>query len=270
MPSAPVDAAVAAPRLSIVTIHREDFEGLAQTLESVRRALGSIRAEWIVVDGASDWCRHPTLRAEVSALAESFVSEPDRGLYDAMNKGTRLARGEFVLYLNAGDRLRPEGLERLVAALGGECAFDVLMFDSHEGNVSAGFRRKRARGPGALWYGMPTHHQAIAFRRLSLGENPYDLEYRIAADYDLVCRLAASGNRFAVEHESLCEFDLGGLSSKRFWDGLREQQRVRAQALGVGSATNLAILIAKSAARVFRQGFPLLYNQMRYRPDEAC
>ena len=65
--------------------------------------------EWVVIDGDSELQDgHPEIFQRVNSLATHFISEPDNGIYDAMNKGTRLASGDYVLYLNAGDELHPD------------------------------------------------------------------------------------------------------------------------------------------------------------------
>jgi len=81
------------PNLTIITIHLDDPDGLHKTFESLGPTLRSESVEWIVVDGGSDRQSAAVLKA-VESLADVFISEPDEGIYDAMNKGTRLAAGE--------------------------------------------------------------------------------------------------------------------------------------------------------------------------------
>jgi putative colanic acid biosynthesis glycosyltransferase len=105
------------PWLSVVTVVRNDLPGLERTHASLAEQV--LRDfEWILIDGAST----DATRARASELlAEGIargVSEPDTGIYDAMNKGLRLARGSHVLFLNAGDRLLgPDSLARARTAM---------------------------------------------------------------------------------------------------------------------------------------------------------
>ena len=97
-------------KLSIVTVHLNDIERLVQTQRSLEGILDSGSFEWIVVDGGSvpESDAQMRLFEKVKNSATILVSEPDDGIFDAMNKGTRLATGEYVLYLNAGDLLHPD------------------------------------------------------------------------------------------------------------------------------------------------------------------
>ena len=98
------------PILTVITVHLDDFDGLLRTCQSLRTTLSTKNVEWIVIDGGS--VTHSKEQNLASDLAKScathYLSEPDDGIYDAMNKGTQLASGAYVLYLNAGDELHPK------------------------------------------------------------------------------------------------------------------------------------------------------------------
>ena len=91
------------PLVSIITVVRNDAANLARTMQSVA-PFKNARIEYIVVDGAST---DDTLRMAESRrdLIDLLISEPDNGIYDAMNKGIKLAHGTYLLFLNAGDEL---------------------------------------------------------------------------------------------------------------------------------------------------------------------
>ena len=98
-----------AVKLSIITIHLNDFPGFERTLKSLGPVLGNAHVEWIVIDGGSNLAKDKTGSFMlVRSLAAHFISEPDDGIYDAMNKGTQLASGGYVVYLNSGDELHPD------------------------------------------------------------------------------------------------------------------------------------------------------------------
>lgn len=101
-------------KLSIITVNLNQADGLAKTLDSVREQ--SFRDfEHIVVDGGSTDGSLEVIRARADGLA-FWASEPDAGIYAAMNKGLRRAQGEYVYLLNSGDRLySPDTLERVFA-----------------------------------------------------------------------------------------------------------------------------------------------------------
>src|SRR3989442_12615891 len=102
-----------APLVSVITVVRNDAGGLARTIESVRRQ--SYRPiEYVVVDGAASDGTVEMIRANADCI-DSWISEPDRGIAEALNKGSRMAAGDLFLFLNAGDRFVDEhALERAV------------------------------------------------------------------------------------------------------------------------------------------------------------
>ena len=104
-------------QLTVVTVCRNALADLKPTLESVLRqkAKGSISIEHVVVDGASTDGTPEWLTEQFAAgNIEQYVSEPDRGIYDAMNKGINLARGQVLAFLNAGDTYTDEDLAACV------------------------------------------------------------------------------------------------------------------------------------------------------------
>ena len=134
--------------------------------------------EWIIVDGGS--------RDGTAAFLKDYpdaISEPDNGLYDAMNKGTARARGEYLLFLNAHDTLADsETLEKIQAQA---YAADFIYGDSLEDG-----HYKRARTHASKNWGMFTHHQAMLYRREVIGNLRYKINYKIgAAGPTIICAL---------------------------------------------------------------------------------
>lgn len=174
------------PRLSIVTICLNDRVGLAAALDSV---LVQTYRDWelVVVDGASTDGSVEEIRSREDRIA-SWVSEKDGGIFDAQNKGLARSRGEYVLFLNAGDRLASaDALARLMEPPPTE---DVVYGD-------AWFQWKGQlrpwRQPDRLTFAFLMRsslaHQATAFRReLFERVGPADATFRIAGDYEFVLR----------------------------------------------------------------------------------
>ena len=215
--------------LTIITVHLNDFEGLSGTCESIRSKLSGSDVEWIVIDGGSN--AHSMEDREsldmVRAYAGQYVSEPDNGIYDAMNKGTRLAKGEYVLYLNAGDKLHPDfsfdAFAETVTGLDASmlwCRADVR---DRTGKVYP----RKTRRPAWLRYGTAVCHQAVFFRSSVLGSNPYETKFSVAGDYDLICRLYTSGERIELLDIPVCIFDLIGKSGTNKRLTLGEESVVR-------------------------------------------
>ena len=113
-------------KLSIITINYNNAEGLRKTMESVLSQTYK-DFEYVVVDGAStdssvDIIRASALQAE--GLEITWISEPDKGIYNAMNKGIRMATGEYLLFLNSGDFLISDDVLKKVFE--NECTADIL------------------------------------------------------------------------------------------------------------------------------------------------
>ena len=176
-------------RFSIVTVTFNDLAGLRVTRASVR-AQTFRDFEWLVMDGGSTDGTPDALREWQSEI-RAAVSAPDKGPYDAMNKGLALACGEYVLFINAGDALAaPDTLQNLHDAIGAD-APDFIYGDSLEEQRSGVVFYKKARPHHCRWWGMFTHHQAMAYRTafLKTVSPAYDLRWRVGADLDLTWRI---------------------------------------------------------------------------------
>jgi len=231
-----------AVQLSIITIHLDFFDGLERTLNSLSENPERAVFEWIVIDGDSAaWAQHAALLARVKNRADQFVSEPDEGIYDAMNKGTRLARGDYLLYLNAGDELhRAFSREKLSAAIQvGDASMIWGQADvcDRKANVYA----RKTRNPRWLRYGTAVCHQAVFFKRTALGAKPYETALRIAADYDLICRLYTSGASIGRLEMPVCVFDLVGKSAVDKRLTLHEEAGIRQHYFSIPTVFNRMI-----------------------------
>jgi len=221
---------------TVVTVTYQPGALLEPTMESVRAQEG-VRMDYVVVDGASTDGTVDRLRnfAQKVLGEESgggrpgagfsvrWISEPDKGLYDAMNKGLAMAEGDYVLFLNAGDTLaHPRVLADLWAEAPGASGYygQAMVVDQSNG-TDMGLRRPLPPvrlGWRSLQWGMVVSHQAFVVRReLALS---YDLQYRICADIDWMIRClhgmeqgGAPPMHFA--DRVLVRFLDGGLSSQR-------------------------------------------------------
>lgn len=96
-------------KLSIITICYNNLEGLKRTYRSVAEQTARDQFEWIIIDGAST-DGTPEWLQEHDAEIDKWVSEPDTGIFNAMNKGVRMAAGEYMLFMNGGDPLNGENI----------------------------------------------------------------------------------------------------------------------------------------------------------------
>jgi putative colanic acid biosynthesis glycosyltransferase len=180
------------PRISVITVNRNDASGLRATARSVV-AQERPPDQWIVVDGGSTDDSIRVIR-QFEPWIESWSSAPDRGVYDGMNRGLRRARGQYVIFMNAGDRFaRPDSLARVVATLGSQPDVD-LVFGGTILALPSGRRIYRPPHPAArVRHGLPAYHQATVIRRAAHLMAPYDLALPISADYGTVATLISRG-----------------------------------------------------------------------------
>jgi glycosyltransferase involved in cell wall biosynthesis len=167
--------------LSIVTINWNNAAGLERTIDSLR-SQSSSQFEWVFIDGNStdDSCR---LAKAFARTNDQMISESDTGIYNAMNKGARLAKGSHILFLNSGDVFADAtAIERINTDLQNQP--DLIMY---------GFEvRGKVRMPKPTWrrfWSMPTSHQAMVLNRQVLLSQPYDESYRFAADFEHFLRI---------------------------------------------------------------------------------
>lgn len=209
------------PLISIVIVCRNPGGCLTEAVDSIRTQT-EIGVEIVVIDGGStdgtrEWLE--TRREQFACL----VSEPDRGVYDAMNKGIARARGEWVLFLGADDRLVSGALGRIAPLLtktsagvvGGEAAY-------HDGRLYP------LRNPATAIRRNFAHHQATFYRRgLFTDHGDFEVSLRIAADYEFNLRLVKHQVRFKPVPVRLAACSPGGLSDAGHWPTYGEEIRVR-------------------------------------------
>lgn len=209
------------PLVSIIVVCRNPGPKLHAALGSVWNQQNE-GCEMIVVDGASTDGTRTWLEPQRTRLG-TLISEPDLGIYDAMNKGIAAARGKWVLFLGADDRLQEGALAGIAAALQqtradvvvGEAAFDDGRI-YRLGETTSAVRRNFV------------HHQASFYQRTLFGAHGSFLtDLRIMADYEFNVRIMKAGVRFQSMPARVAVCGSGGLSDAGGWTGYREEIIVR-------------------------------------------
>jgi putative colanic acid biosynthesis glycosyltransferase len=250
--------------VSIVTIVRNDSPGLSRTRVSIAAQVGMSDFEWVVVDGAStDGTAQLALGLD-EAYASS-VSQPDKGIFDAMNKGLERAAGTFVVFLNAGDAFANAGvLERVGKDLSAN-TIDFLYGDSLEAFAGDRLRYKVAQGHGRVHYGMFACHQAMYYRRSLIGDQRYDPRFRIAGDYCFTAQFLLKNPRVLRLHEPLCVFDLTGASVVNKRRGREENWVIQRDVLRLSLPRRLIVRGAYLVSALLSGRFPKFYKMLRFR-----
>jgi glycosyltransferase involved in cell wall biosynthesis len=206
------------PLLSVVTVNRNMADGLARTIASVAQQDFS-SYEYIVVDGAST-DDSGNVAGRSSDIIDRWLSEPDGGIYDAMNKGVSLARGEWVLFLNSGDAFASNDVLGAVMAAA-RLGDDILYGDALMRYPTGARRVVTAFEPKELPYGMICSHQALFARRELLKAEPFTVG-KIRSDYEFLVRCRTRGRVFHRVPIVVAEVEAGGLSDRRRISALRE------------------------------------------------
>jgi putative colanic acid biosynthesis glycosyltransferase len=215
MPSQP-------PLISVIVACKNPGAALRATVESVWAQHDPPETELVVIDGGSTDGSVAWLEEQRSRIGQ-LVSEPDSGAYAAMNKGARLARGEWLLFLGANDRLAdPEVLAALRDALSRGNA-DLFCGEA----VYADGRVWHAPVAPIVGYRNFMHHQSSFYRRTLFDRLSYDETLRIQADYDLNLRLWLAGVRPVPLPVRVAVCATGGLSDGGAWANYREEIAVR-------------------------------------------
>jgi glycosyltransferase involved in cell wall biosynthesis len=216
------------PLVSIISVNLNGGAGLARTLASVARQTFADR-EVIVIDGGSTDGSAEVIRANAAVIAD-WISEKDGGIYEAMNKGIRRARGTYCVFMNGGDAFASdEALARFFGA--GTPVEDILYSDAvieHEDKTTHVWEV-----PEKLdWdYFMRTNlpHQSTAFRRdLFDRVGSYDTRLRVCADLELYLRaIVVRGATTRKAPGPLAIQASGGLSSRtESFQLLREERKL--------------------------------------------
>lgn len=214
--------------ISIITVTYNVENVLQRTLSSIQSQSAFDGIEHIIVDGNSTDGTLSIIENNTDKISQ-WISEPDKGLYDAMNKGIEMATGDYLWFINAGDELYDSTTaQKLIHYIQtNETQPDVLYGDTKEytqDGEELGLRRLKV--PENLnWesfkQGMLVCHQSILVKRAIAPK--YDLTYKISADVDWVINALKASSCIVNVHLVLSKFEKGGLSRKHLKRALKER-----------------------------------------------
>lgn len=225
------------PKFSIITVTYQAGKVLEDTIQSV--IFQTYRnVEYIIVDGGSTDNTLDIVKKYQDRIS-IVVSEPDKGLYDAMNKGIRLATGDYICFLNAGDELHEnETLQRMVVTLKGKEIPDVIYGETAIVDEEGHFlHMRRLQAPDVLHWksfkeGMLVCHQAFFARRELALKHPYDLQYRFSADFDWCIRIMKDAKYLHNTRLTLIDYLNEGMTTRNHKASLKERFRIMAKHYG--------------------------------------
>lgn len=203
-----------------------DMQGMFDSI--VRQTFGDY--EVIIVDGASTDGTMEIVYANQSRFPKGclqYISEHDGGVYDAMNKGIAVSRGEWLYFMGADDRLHDEYcLDNLYAFLDDNT--DMVLCDIHSPKLG----RCSSRFSWMTYLRNTVHHQGVVYRRSLFADRGYDITLQVMGDYEMNLYLYKKGCRMRRAGFILAEHLPGGLSGSVRWLNYSEETRVRNRYLG--------------------------------------
>lgn len=229
---------------------------------TLERALNSVitqdwpNVEYIVIDGASTDGSVEILNCFKPKLAH-LVSEPDGGIYDAMNKGLNYASGDIICFLNADDQYASNNVLSKVAAQMLEYSLDAVLGDVaffRQGNpeqIVRRYRSDRFRPERLAWGWMPAHPALFFTRAVVQRVGCFKTDYLIAGDYEFIVR-AFYGHEVRYRHvpEVLVNMQTGGVSTSGFGAKLRLNREVLRACRENGIRTNIIKILSKYPAKI--------------------
>ena len=232
---------------SIITVSFNEAENIVRTIESVI-SQSYKDYEYIIVDGGSKdgtYEIEEKMLSEINNINAKISSEPDTGIYNAMNKGIYRAEGDWLLFLNAGDSfVNRRVLENIAIKISKakECS------DIYYGEVICKYKNLykviKTSEPSMLKFRMPFCHQCAVIKKELMKKYKYDESYRIAADYNFFLSAYLDNARFESIHNPIAVFSLDGISSRESIESEIEYLSIR-YSKGVLSDEEYAMVLHK-------------------------
>ena len=223
------------PKFSIITVTYNAGTTLEDTIQSVITQTYR-NLEYIIIDGGSK-DRTLEIIEQYRPHIHKVICEPDKGLYDAMNKGIKQATGDYICFLNAGDELHEDDtLLLMVHSITESTLPDVLYGETAIVDEEGHFvRMRRLSAPEHLTWksfksGMLVCHQAF-FARRDLAE-PFDLRYRFSADFDWCIRIMKKSQTLHNTHLTLIDYLNEGMTTRNHKASLKERFRIMCKYYG--------------------------------------
>ena len=201
--------------VSILSVVYNGENTIARTIESVLNQTYD-QIEYIIIDGASSDKTVNIAKSYIDdfnmkGISFKIISEPDKGMYDALNKGAKIAKGELVGQIDADDWYEPDAVEKMVRY------YNDVKYDVAWGNIRiikpTGNIIKRAK-IGKIWTTSGWCHPAMFSRRKVLLDNPYAVE-NYADDFEFITRIKQKGYNIMTLNELISNFSFGGMSTQK-------------------------------------------------------
>jgi glycosyltransferase involved in cell wall biosynthesis len=242
-------------KFTVITVCRNSEKVLARALSSLRQQTYQDR-EWVVIDGLSSDATLQIVRSYSEGIG-ALISESDGGIYDAMNKGITVAKGDIIFFLNSDDAFHDESVLKDVAATfeafpSLELLFGNVVYQSPTGRVLRTFAHINA---DTLIFEDLCHQAVFARRSLFERIGGFDERFRLNADYDWLIRVFHSRARWHRLDRNVAIFSTGGAHMKNPAELSAERREVRLQYI-----SPMALALGGLQRRITRRLYRLFHS----------
>jgi len=239
------------PKLTVITIVYNNVRDIERTIKSVINQTHK-KIEYIIIDGKSTDGTLAVIEKYKTRISK-IISEPDKGIYDAMNKGLALAKGDYILFMNSGDEIYDEHTVEDVFATAPGADIYYGETEMYNDNWESLGRRRHEAPENFDWksfrFGMNVSHQAIYIKRSIIA--PYDLKYKYSSDIDWIIKAAKKSSNIVNVHRYVAKYLVGGMSKKKHRESLKERFKIFTKYYGLIPNVFNHIIIAGNLAFYF-------------------
>ena len=240
----------AEPLLTVVTVVYNGALHIEKAIQSVL-SQDYMNIEYIIIDGCSTDGTIDIIH-RYQKIIDYWVSAPDQGIYDAMNKGIMLSRGELIGFLNSDDYYEPGAIRAVIQDYKNTCYKGIYYGNSFV--IQCDLRISYlSMGNASLWRGLGFKHQAMFVHRdIHKKFGLYNPAYRIAADYDFVLRAVSKGVKLIHIDKTLVNYSNTGASGINRIETLNEIRVIGKTHFGLFSLPHLGFLLVFSRVYLFQ------------------
>lgn len=243
-------------KISIITVTFNSVQTLFDTFRSIQ-AQDYPNIEYIIVDGQSTDGTLELIQMN-SNIVTKYISEPDNGIYDAMNKGLRLATGDVIGFLHSDDEYANSQVISTIASNFGSTDIDALFADivyvqgNERKEVIRKYRSNRFTPAKIEWGWMPAHPSLFLNKRVYAKYGVFKTDYKIAGDYEFVARIFHEDTlKYKYLPEVLVNMRMGGVSTGGISNSIVLNKEVLRACKENNINTNIFKILSKYPAKLF-------------------
>jgi glycosyltransferase involved in cell wall biosynthesis len=209
-------------KISIITICRNSQNTIEETIKSVINQSIQNQIEYIIIDGSSTDRTIDIIKKYQKSYSIDLVSEPDAGIYDAMNKGIDLATGEYLNFMNSGDYFfSNKSVEKILPYLNTE---NKIVYGDTEIRYSNFKKIKKEPNPNKLWMGRTPHQSAFIEKKI-MKQYKYNTSNKLVADFEFFLQVYYSGGKIKKIPFIISSFAKDGISEKKSMQVIKDAHR---------------------------------------------